>query len=131
MPAYGLLETDVQELLENDRNDYLSKRVALLEQTKREIVLASLVGIAREAITTYPGVRYVNLALKANVLTDGIVHVTDVLDTDRNVIAEEPYRGLCMRIESLFNVGKSGERDIFASLTAGEYDFIELAGRQL
>lgn len=128
MPAYALLESNVQELLENDRNEYLAKRVALLKQTKQEIALAYLVGVARKAISTYPDVRYVQLAIKSNVLTDGIVHVTEVLDADRNVIAEEPYRGLCMRIEQMFF---TGERDTFSTLTAGEYDFVELAGRQL
>lgn len=131
MPAYALLENEVQELLENDRNEYLTKRIALVEQTKREIAIAHLVGIARKTISTYEGVRYVNLVLKSNVLTDGIVHITEVLDADRNVMAEEPYRGLCMRVEQMFNVGEIGERDIFSSLTAGEYDFVELAGRQL
>jgi len=128
MTNYALLEPNVQDTLENSRKDYLEKRQALVEKAKHEIAIAALVGIARAAVTAHPDVRYVNLVASYHALLPGIVHVTDVFDADHNVLAEEPFRGLCMKIEKLF---AGHPLETYAPLKTGEYDLVELAGRSL
>lgn len=129
MTVYALLASDAREILESSRKDYMEKRLALIERTKKEIAVASLIWVAREVVFTYPQVRYVNLEIHPGLLPgSAALDVTEVFDAERNLLSDAFNRELCRNVQNIFFETKN---EYYESLPTGEYDFVELAGRQI
>jgi hypothetical protein len=129
MSNFALLSTDAQEILETSRKDFLAKKTEILDKTQKDLAIAVLSGVAREAVNCYPEVRYVTIDRPGRNKDLRILRITEVLDKDRNALSNHngKPRTLSWKIEDLLLASKA---HLYIAIETGEYDFVELASRQ-
>lgn len=128
MSNFELLTAEAQEILETERQNFLNKTLDRIETLQKDAAFAALSGVARQAVTLNPEIRYVNITRPGRVKELRHLRVSVVHDTDMSVLSGSGHhRSLCWMIEDLLLKGKVHHHP---ALVSGDYDFVELAKRQ-